>query len=257
MSIQFNGSSQYITAASAAGIPTVYPLAVCCIVNLAALATWHGLFQVGNGSDGAGNGYYIEITSSNTIQFQIAAGNSAGSITTGTVVSGDWLFIGCAAASAASRRILCYNYETRATILNETFTDSKTIVAPAARFRLGAWGDTDTTFTDLLNGTMAWCAVYNIDLTIQSGAALLNVALLGPFAGATPTNLWPLWEGTGTTARDLVSGNAGTLTGSPTWEPMSLPGPWWARAARRVIRPQAAAPPAVIPYLVVAPYRPF
>ena len=214
-------------------------MSMCCVVRLTSLTSFPALIQLGDDGSGSNYGWYINPSGLLDIYANVLDVFSA----TG-VVTGAWLFIGISSATETSHRYFCYNYETRAVILNETSVeDPGSFATPGvATFQLGAYNNGGT-YSNFLDGEIAWLGLYTKDFTIDTGSAFQALAFLGPYAFGAPDLFFDFLESSGTAARERIANQAWTLTNFPAspWRAVNLPGPWWTRSAHRVIRPQAAA----------------
>lgn len=246
MTLLFDGADDRVVTAAVTGVPTGYPFAVGAVIRRSAQNAYHSLVQLGRGT--GADRWGIELASDNTLE---VSDNTAEAVnSTGTVPNTTWIFVGYSGSSSTNHRLYCYNYETNAVVFNESKTTTVVLgTATPNTLKLGAWEVGAGSYTDFLNGRLAWVGIYNVNLTGNNGDAFLAMAFLGPYAVVAPTQLYAFWESTGTTVQDLCSGLTGTLTNFPAspWEPMSLPGPWWTRQAPRVVRPQGVVAPTVRP----------
>lgn len=235
MALGFNGSTQRVVTANQTGAPTVVPLTVCAVIRVTNFADYGCIFSCGRDTQ---NGYEC-VLKQTTGEMQVY--NHADPADSGQAVpTAAWIFVGWSLTSSTSRRYYCYNYETRAVVFDVTSTVSYAITAPVGQTcKMGMDEDGAGSYWDPLNGQIAWVAVYDTDFTSD---ALLATAFLGPLVFRTPSLLYDFLEGTGTsTAERMGTGNTGTLANSPTWNPMSLPGPWWEGGAPKVKSFVAAA----------------
>jgi hypothetical protein len=215
----FDNADDNVTTTNVTGFPTGYPLTITAILTVGSLNSSIVLCGAGGSS-----GYLFSVDVDGHLMFgNIAPFNflsSTGSLSTATPY-----FVAWAHASATSHRFFAYNYATRSIAFNETSTtDQGALTAPAGVCRLG----TNDEGGPAMNGPLTQIAAYSRDLTIQNGDGLLNLATLGPYAGATPSVLYTFNEASGTSVRERRgTGNVGTMTGFPAspWQPIGLPGP--------------------------------
>lgn len=227
----FDGADDKVVTTNVTGYPTGYPFTFGAVVRINDLNGFNTLISCGLISVPNGFEVYLDRSSLTNGTVRLYNPATSGDIgTTGTVPLTTWVFVGVSSASATSHRFVVYNYESNSVTLNETSTGNLgSITAPGTRCQIGSTEGPSSSFFDFLSGSMTWIAAYaGLDFTIASGAGLLNLAILGPYAGATPTMLYTFNEMAGTSATERRgTGNTGTLTnfpGSP-WQPMSLPGP--------------------------------
>jgi len=249
MPVQFDGTDARISTTDTVGAPTALPITMACVVRFDAVTRWHGLLQIATNS--VARGIEWEINNTNNMHLSDNSGSVTSFASTGSVAANVWYFLATTVTSAASNNVrhFCYNLETKAIVFNETATRNPwTYTGPAAGedYTIGAWTNTGASFSDFMDGTLDWIAIYNRDYNTTE--SMLVLATLGPYALGIPVGFWDLLDGvegaTTTVARERINGNTGTLTNvnfdsNGGWRPVSLSGPWWQTAYRYVIRPQA------------------
>lgn len=248
MPVDTSNSNERISSGLQTTVPKAYPLTICGTALRNAASAWYGVIQLGYDSGNAG--WVVEFDDANHLFFENHLSTSVAN-STGTLPAGDWFFWGISIAAAlGSVTFYCYNYELRTEPINQSTGTAPALVDPGnEEVNLMAWESALDNFGDFWDGIMGWTAIYNVALT---AAQLAAIAFNGPHSFSGLTNLWPLVDdvegGTGTMAREVVSGINGTLTNfefnaSNGWRPIALPGLWRNRKAARVIRPQGGAPP--------------
>lgn len=225
----FDRVNDYILTATATGGTFGYPFTVAAVVTMPVIDTTQALFQLGVYLPGGQNGWIWYPTSAGGLSGVYNSDTDTGVSVTGSVPANTWVFVAWSSASATSHRGYCWNYQTLTEVFNATTTTNlNAITTPATSHTIGAQREDTATFTTHWGGTVAWLAVYNVDMTGLGGDHLRAMRYQGPYASGTPALLYTFDEMTGTTLRERRGvGGAGTLTNFPAapWVPMGLPGP--------------------------------
>ncbi len=235
-----DGVDDRISTANRNNGPTAFPFSVVGVINPSTVTGFRSLFQYQFGSYTT-TGFLLTIVDSGGMGWWIG---STQVLNSGAVLPtiNKWYFIGVSSLNATTHRMYLYDYAARSVTLNVTSVTSGTFTNPASSFfHIGMDTGDDVTYSDFFGGTISYVAVYNKDFTLGGGDAFLATAFLGPYAVATPTNLWTFNEMTGTTVREqILNTNDGTMTSFPAspWIEGGLPSPWWEIGGRRrVSRP--------------------
>lgn len=260
MGLQFDGVDARITTTTTTGVPTGVPITCAAVVRFDTIGLWQGLIQASDNS--VARGFNWEIDDANHLWWEDNAGG--GNIpSTGTVAANTWYFLATTVAAGGTNgmRHYCYNLQTRAVVFNELQFGVPPLTLSGDTLKIGTWAGDPSTYSDFLDGTMDWIAIWNTHFNATD--PLLTLATLGPYAFGAPVCLWDFRDNvqgsTATSARERLSGNTGTLTnfafdGNDGWRPHTT-APYWLRQAARVSRIPAAGAPATLPPGFVPRYQ--
>src|SRR6266704_4123229 len=242
MPLTFDGVDDRISTANRNNGPTAFPFAVAAVIKLSSVAGFQVVLQYSFGAFDT-TGFMLTAIDNNGLGMRWWIGTGVAADATTTVLPNNtWLFVAASSLNSTTHRLYSYNYETRAVISNISTTTSSPFVNPSASFfHIGMDTGADVSYGDNFSGIMSYVGVYKTDFTGHSGDAFQAMAFLGPYAVATPSNLWTFNEMTSTITREQIAGgNDGTLTNFPAspWVEGGLPSPVWSIGGRRrVSRP--------------------